>query len=98
MNINNDTILGLSKHLLKHQSSFSSNVVETIEKFLNLHKNPICLVAHNGDSFDYPILRAEINNVGGKFSNDILCIDSLECYKDLHYNSSMQNDDYDSFR
>ncbi|XP_045463130.1 three-prime repair exonuclease 1-like [Harmonia axyridis] len=81
-------ISGLSNHLLQNQSRFSLNVVKTIDNFLNLHKKPICFVAHNGDRFDYPILRAEINNVKGTTFEDILCIDSLKCFRDLHVESN----------
>ncbi|XP_045463127.1 uncharacterized protein LOC123672855 [Harmonia axyridis] len=82
-------ITGLSNNLLEYQSTFSLNVVKTIDNFLNLHKKPICFVAHNGNLFDYPILRAEINKVEGTFFEDILCIDSLKCFKDLHEESSI---------
>ncbi|XP_044759101.1 uncharacterized protein LOC123316883 isoform X2 [Coccinella septempunctata] len=78
------SITGLSNELLERQTPFSLDTVNTINDFLNLQQKPICLVAHNGNGFDYPILRAEIINAKGKISEDILCIDSLSYFKDLH--------------
>lgn len=46
-------------------------------------QKPVCFVAHNGNSFDYPILRAEIANTGQSLSDEILCMDSLAMFKDI---------------
>lgn len=51
---------------------------------MQTQEKPICLVAHNGNRFDYPILRTEIHKTGESLPDDILCIDSLEAFKDLH--------------
>ncbi|KAK9886836.1 hypothetical protein WA026_018486 [Henosepilachna vigintioctopunctata] len=77
-------LTGLANDILENQTYFSQNVVNIINEFLNLQKKPICLVAHNGNKFDYPILQADINKAGGSLNEDILCIDSLLCFQDLH--------------
>ncbi|KAJ8967895.1 hypothetical protein NQ314_002586 [Rhamnusium bicolor] len=75
---------GLSNHLLEHQSKFSADTVNIINCFLNHNPKPICFVAHNGDNFDYPILRREIENVESSLLNDIFCIDSLAAFRNLY--------------
>lgn len=54
-----------------------------IKNFLNAHQKPICIVAHNGNRFDYPILRAELSRQNCNLDNDVLCIDSLEAFKQI---------------
>ncbi|KAI4471721.1 three prime repair exonuclease 1 2 [Holotrichia oblita] len=76
-------LTGLSNELLEYQSTFNANTSEMIIKFLELHRKPLCLVAHNGDRFDYPILKAELHKTGCKLYDDILCIDSLEMFRQL---------------
>ena len=44
---------------LDHQSQFDEDVVNIIVSFLDRLKKPICLIAHNGLMFDFPILKAE---------------------------------------
>ncbi|KAK9886837.1 hypothetical protein WA026_018487 [Henosepilachna vigintioctopunctata] len=78
-------LTGLSNDILENQSPFTLDVINTINHFLNIQKMPICLVAHYGDKFDYPILKAEIMRSGGTLNENILCMDSLICFKDLHY-------------
>jgi DNA polymerase III epsilon subunit-like protein len=44
---------------LDHQSQFDEDVANIIVSFLDRLKKPICLIAHNGLKFDFPILKAE---------------------------------------
>lgn len=52
---------GLDNYNLEHEKSFTSNTGELLKTFLNQLQAPICLVAHNGFKFDYPILRKQLN-------------------------------------
>lgn len=42
--------------MLEDESTFDETTAECINSFLNRLPKPICLVAHNGWNFDYPIL------------------------------------------
>jgi three prime repair exonuclease-1 len=76
-------ITGLSNDLLEHQALFCKNVVEMLTKWLEMNRKPICLVAHNGNRFDFPILRREIESTCSSLPEDLLCIDSLAAFRDL---------------
>lgn len=54
----------LDNYNLEHQSRFDEDVFSVIFSFLNRLKRPICLIAHNGFNFDFPILRSEIAKLG----------------------------------
>jgi three prime repair exonuclease-1 len=69
--------------LLEHQALFCKNVVEMLTKWLEMNRKPICLVAHNGNRFDFPILRREIESTCSSLPEDLLCIDSLAAFRDL---------------
>ena len=45
------------------------------------NEDPVCIVSHNGRQFDFPILKAEIQRVGGQIADGLLCMDSLEVFK-----------------
>lgn len=48
-----------------------------------MNKKPICFVAHNGNRFDFPILRTEIEKTGNCLPDDILCVDSLVAFRNI---------------
>lgn len=74
---------GLSNDLLKHAPLFSQKL-DTISSFLQELPKPICLVAHNGNKFDYKILLAECQDANFHLPNDLLCVDSLVGFKKIH--------------
>lgn len=54
---------------------------------MELQIGPVCFVAHNGNYFDYPILKAELNQAGCELQEDIFCIDSLQMFRDIDKNT-----------
>ncbi|KAK9886844.1 hypothetical protein WA026_018494 [Henosepilachna vigintioctopunctata] len=72
---------GLSNSDLENQASFSSEVGNCLNGFLNLIDGPICFVAHYGNEFDYPILRAALSRAGQSLNENILCVDSTRFFQ-----------------
>lgn len=91
-------LTGLSQKFLKNCSRFSEKV-DTIVSFLEGFEKPVCLIAHNGNRFDYKILMAEFVNCGKKIPNDLLCVDSLTGFRkflkesDINYVSLSSDSD-----
>ncbi|KAL1458237.1 hypothetical protein WDU94_008399 [Cyamophila willieti] len=71
------SINGLTNELLEHMAPLSNDDYVMISAFLNKLPAPICLVAHNGNQFDFPLLRSEMQRLGKQLPNDILCVDTL---------------------
>lgn len=69
-------ITGLDNFLLEHEMKFDKYSFSLIDTFLCLLTQPICLIAHNGNNFDYPILKNNMEKVNVSFSCDIKCADS----------------------
>lgn len=73
---------------LYQQKDFDSEVGDLILLFLRRLEPPVCLVAHNGSRFDFPLLAAELQSTGCSplllVSNQpIWCIDTWEMFRDL---------------
>lgn len=84
--------IGLSNQLLEHQEKFSDDTVNLINRFLSQNQSPVCLVAHNGNNFDFPILRAEINKTKCILEN-VICIDSLVAFQQVYLDEKKKNCD-----
>ncbi|CAG9855933.1 unnamed protein product [Phyllotreta striolata] len=89
-----ETITGLSNFLLENNSRFSKEIVDMMNIFLSQLPQPVCFVAHNGFKFDFPILRLEIDKTKSSLHEDLLCVDSLICFRELL--SAVACEDYDS--
>ena len=44
----------------------------------------MCLVAHNGDLYDFPLLKAEMQKAGTPLNLTILCADSYVGFRDIY--------------
>ncbi|XP_070534101.1 three prime repair exonuclease 2-like [Ptychodera flava] len=55
------------------------DVYNAIKSFLNRLPKPVCLVAHNGNQFHFPILRHELSKVSGDMP-EVRAIDSKEFF------------------
>ena len=43
----------------------------------------MCLVAHNGNGYDFPLLKAELEKANTQLTPDIICIDSYIGIKEI---------------
>ena len=77
-------ITGLDNYNLVDQTRFDENTAKLIIAFLAQLPPPICLVAHNGNLYDFPLLKAELEKVNVQVSPDILCADSYLGFKSLY--------------
>jgi DNA polymerase III epsilon subunit-like protein len=81
-------VAGLNNDNLYQQKDFDQGTGEMLSMFLRRLEPPVCLVAHNGGRFDYPLLRAELQSTGchNFYPNEkepLLCIDTYEMFRDL---------------
>jgi three prime repair exonuclease 1 len=83
-------VTGLSNELLQHSSTFEKKI-HTIVSFLQELPKPVCLVAHNGNVFDYKILLAEFIDARSTLPHDLLCIDSLVGFRNILKNPNTTN-------
>ncbi|CAB3232593.1 unnamed protein product [Arctia plantaginis] len=76
-------ITGLTNEMLKNAPIFGDKA-GTIISFLSELPKPVCLIAHNGNTFDYKILLAEFRDINMSLPTDLLCADSLIGFRRLH--------------
>lgn len=58
-------------------------VVQLIALFLHRLQSPACLVAHNGNRFDFVILKKELEALKAQLPDNTYCVDSLPLFQAL---------------
>ncbi|XP_008155941.2 three-prime repair exonuclease 1 [Eptesicus fuscus] len=79
-------ITGLSTAALAAhgRQCFDADLVHLLRAFLRRQPQPWCLVAHNGDRYDFPLLRAELAALGLASALDGgFCVDSIAALRAL---------------
>lgn len=69
-------LTGLSNDLLRHAPIFQQKI-NSLVMFLEEQQKPVCLIAHNGNIFDFKLLLAEFEDASMSLPRDLLCADSL---------------------
>lgn len=84
-------ITGLSTAVLaaNRRQRFDTNLAYMLQAFLQRQPQPWCLVAHNGDRYDFPLLQAELTVLGLTSALDgAFCVDSIAALKALEKTGS----------
>ena len=76
-------ITGLDNYNLSGQATFDKDTGQLLIIFLEGLPIPICLVAHNRDSYDFSLLKAELEKAGVMLPYDTLCADSYVGIKEI---------------
>ena len=88
-------ITGLDNYNLSGQSTFDKSTGELINYFLARLPRPLCLVAHNGDLYDFPLLKAELEKAKTTLLTKTLCADSYvgirEIFQRREWGTQQQN-------
>lgn len=76
-------VTGLCNDLLEQETDFNIEVFNLINTFLNVLTKPVCLVAQNGQYFDFPILKRHVEYLKVSLSDDLLCADCYHAFYDI---------------
>lgn len=68
---------------MEHCKPFDSDLVDLIKIYLDRLPKPVCIIAHNGDRFDFPIFRKLILKCNNSLPEDIYCADSLYAFREI---------------
>ncbi|KAG8454252.1 hypothetical protein GDO86_000769 [Hymenochirus boettgeri] len=84
------SITGLSNKNLDdcEKRPFDLNIIQLIKEFVNRQSQPVCLVAHNGIFYDFPLLKAEFQQQRDDLPTHVLCLDSLKAFRTLDQEDS----------
>ena len=77
-------ITGLDNYNLIDQAQFDKSTGNLLKIFLSRLPLPVCLVAHNGNMYDFPLLQAELEKTGVELGLNILCVDSYVGIKEIY--------------
>lgn len=76
-------ITKLDSEMLKTCSTFNNNTGNLIHSFLKSFDGGVCIIAHNGLEFDFPILKKSLDKCETKLNYNIYCADSLQIFRDI---------------
>ncbi|XP_017023939.1 uncharacterized protein [Drosophila kikkawai] len=74
---------GLSNYLLERESKLDRESAQLIISFIKHLPAPVCLVAHNGWGFDFPIVRQALEKLNLEFPPSVTCVDSLRAFLEI---------------
>lgn len=74
---------GLYNDLLEKEAKFDTNAGEMVKLFLDRLQKPICLVAHNGNRFDFILLKQHLLRIGVQLPAELYCVDSLPAFREI---------------
>ncbi|GIY18598.1 three-prime repair exonuclease 1 [Caerostris darwini] len=77
------TITGLYNDKLEKQEKFDESIPKLFEYFFRRLRRPLCLLAHNGKKFDFPLLQAELRHINYALDPEIRCADTLEAFHSI---------------
>lgn len=77
-------LTGLDNHNLEDQKPFDAGAAHLLGAFLDRLSAPVCLVAHNGERYDFSLLQAELKCCGQRLADDLLCVDSLKFMRKVY--------------
>ncbi|XP_053552003.1 three prime repair exonuclease 2 [Bombina bombina] len=75
--LNNDNLCTNEK------TRFDQRLIKLLSEFLDRQAQPVCLVAHNGFYYDFPLLKTELKQQNEDFPSSLLCLDSLSALRNL---------------
>lgn len=76
-------INGLSNDMLSDQKPFEDYTANLLNLFLRHLNGPVCLIAYNGNKFDFPILKSEFRSAGKNLLESIYCVDPLPRIREM---------------
>ncbi|EDW25649.1 GL26302 [Drosophila persimilis] len=82
---------GLNNYILERESKLDENSAQMILNFLKHLPSPVCLVAHNGWHFDFPIVRKVFAKLNLEFSPTLSCVDSLRAFLEIDDKQSQED-------
>lgn len=85
-------ITGLTNEMLEQEKKFDKNAMNLLESFLFQLQQPVCLIAHNGNKFDIPLLKKQYDKLEGAFPFSIKCCDSLPVFQKIDEAMTTRND------
>ncbi|KAH8251188.1 hypothetical protein KR032_002186 [Drosophila birchii] len=74
---------GLSNYLLERESKLDRESAQLIISFIKHLPAPVCLVAHNGWAFDFPIVRQAFDKLNLELPHSVSCVDSLRAFLEI---------------
>lgn len=81
----------ISNEDLERKKEFDIELGGVVKSFILRQRQPACLVAHNGDNFDFKILVSHLDAVGITLPKTVYATDSLEAFRNQHKEAKFES-------
>jgi DNA polymerase III alpha subunit (gram-positive type) len=85
-------LTGITNEMISERCLFSKEGVEILLQFMKHLPAPICLLAHNGDKFDFKILQKAVEGMSGP--QNVFSIDTFPLFKEIDETKGIRNRSY----
>lgn len=82
-------ITGFTNEMLEKENKFDASTIELIRKFLDHLQKPVVLIAHNGDGFDFKLLKRYSEKLQTHLDDQLMCCDSISIFRKIHEESQI---------
>ena len=76
-------ITGLTDNMLTCYKPFIPHGINIVRSFLKLLPKPVCLLAHNGDNFDFKLLKDALKSINKKLPDGVVLVDTLPLFREI---------------
>lgn len=78
------SVTSLSNDDLENRGGFDIELGKIVRSFVMRQPQPVCLIAHNGDNFDFKVLVSHLKAVGITLPESVHASDSLKAFRKQH--------------
>lgn len=75
-------LTGITDSMIANNYSFNDRGVDLLLNFIKILPAPVCIISHNGDAFDFKILKNATNLIE-ELPSKIYSLDSLHLFKEI---------------
>lgn len=83
ISLESSKITGFTNELLENENKFDNNTFDLLINFLNQLQQPVCLIAHNGNKFDFPIFKKYCTTFNRTLPGSLMTVDSLPIFRKI---------------
>lgn len=86
-------LTGLTDSMIANNYSFNDRGVHLLLNFIKILPGPVCIIAHNGNAFDFKILK-NATSTTKELPSNIYSLDSLHLFKEIDKSRGVYHQSY----